>query len=296
MDFTDERLDLQTPTQAEIDTILAPWRSLGCRAAAIRMWYSRRDYAILLRTYYGDNNSKWNDWLEMQRHYSGVDDESDWWRVLDDRSLFDFGDNPDAWRQIFDILPELAGPEQGNSRVIMGPLAYPYDGYVEWVRENQQKLRDELQRKISSLEERGQLDMDLPSFVEGHGTYGVELQLIATDSWLLVADKEAFESDRPLVVFLDRKGNTVRFSRIDIDDIDDIVNHLTIAFPMGRLGTNQLWDENRSEGEAPPSTLGEKYRVTGEMGRSLYDVDDLLNDRNTISGISHAINDMELGT
>jgi hypothetical protein len=32
------------------------------------------------------------------------------WAVLDNEDLFNFGPGPEPWRQIYDILPELAGP------------------------------------------------------------------------------------------------------------------------------------------------------------------------------------------
>jgi hypothetical protein len=232
---------------------------LRWRAAAAQLWVGREDYAIWLRTYYGNTNAKFIEWIKTDQEMDEAGDvNSSWWSHLDDEEVFSFGDGPEAWKKVLEILPELAGPKQGNVRILEGPMAHP--AINEMVRESRSALRDDVENAV-----------DKDGYVQ-IGENGVALQLLATDSWLLVADKEAFENDTPLVLFLDARGNVVRQARIAVDEIDE----LRTSFKFGHLDSHKFWTTHAWEGTGPFSTLGEKYEPNGEIGRSLYGVEDLL--------------------
>lgn len=50
-----------------------------------------------------------NDWIEIDKGLDpDFEDETLWWRVLNDPGLFNFGSH--YWELVFTVLPELAGP------------------------------------------------------------------------------------------------------------------------------------------------------------------------------------------
>lgn len=81
------------------------------RKAAFQTWDNRWDNAVILRTDYSSpsGESKMNDWIEIDKGLDpDFEDETLWWRVLNDPGLFNFGSH--YWELVFTVLPELAGP------------------------------------------------------------------------------------------------------------------------------------------------------------------------------------------
>lgn len=72
---------------------------------------------------------------------------------------------------------------------------------------------------------------------------------------LIIADEEAFSSRRVWVVFLDGFRNIIRNTRVDMNeyDFENIIG--------GFMHTN---------GFGLDTIVGEKYRVGGELGKPLY--------------------------
>jgi hypothetical protein len=229
----------------------------------------RYDEAIWLRTYYGEgSDEKFAAWRAMDEDYDpNFEEEHRAWTVLDDRERFDFGDE---WWRVFDMLPELAGPNEKYSR-------RPWWGNEERVRELREGLRRDVEerRRVASAGDGGVL----PSEVEAeaaavleaeYGVHGQALQEAAVSTFLLVADAQAWETDCLRVLFLDAKGNVVRHSTTDVSDAWE-TRCYWVNFRFNESSwwvfAHDLLSGRREEGGAE---LGEKYRARGEVGRSLY--------------------------
>jgi hypothetical protein len=95
---------------------------------------------------------------------------------------------------------------------------------------------------------------------------------VATGTYLIVVDREAFETDRLRILYLDAMGSIIRHSRIAPEDV-------WIArgqWEGCRYNDGQWWVIGEEGYSTREGVLGEKYRAKGEMGRFLYDVEDLL--------------------
>ncbi|KAJ5674420.1 uncharacterized protein N7477_004354 [Penicillium maclennaniae] len=81
------------------------------------------------------------------------------------------------------------------------------------------------------------------------------LQKSATSTYVMIADEEAFQTGGPRMLYLDGFRNIIREGRLDteIDDIFNVVGDW--------METNDLLQG---------STVGEKYRVNGDLGRYSY--------------------------
>ncbi|KAH8696518.1 hypothetical protein BGW36DRAFT_381163 [Talaromyces proteolyticus] len=254
-----------TPSASQIREILAPWRPLQWRSVAWEIWNQIRcpkwddeGLNIWLRTHYAEeaeetarDNIKLVEWFKSSfegNPYMDPDtvDTMMRWQILDDESVFNF---KSAWERVFEIIPELTGPKSGLSRRFMPRT----DGW------GQNYPREEV-ASLPRLEDR---------------VMAVEcsdncVQYSAVHSYLLVADEKTFTTDELLILYLDRKGNYVRESRIQLpaDDLytrGDMINN-------GKIRDAQYWTED----SPPGSSLNPKYRALGEIGRELYGVEDLL--------------------
>ncbi|KAI0887611.1 uncharacterized protein GGS22DRAFT_157604 [Annulohypoxylon maeteangense] len=238
------------PTADEIREILAPWRPLRWRQAALTIWKSRDDEAIWLRTHYAHGDDKFAEWRDIDEDYDPAFDEgSAFWTKLDDPEILDFGE---SWERVFDVLPELAGPQQGYSR----GFGSGYSG--DYLPSLRQRLRDAVARAEDKGEE-----------VE-HGHAGTGLQVVAVETYLLLADAEAFETRKLRVLFLDSWGNIVRYSRIEPEDIFDLRSRWGAA----KYRDGEYWLDKKERGE-PGGVLGEKYRASGEIGLAIYGIEGL---------------------
>ena len=179
----------RVPTGAEVRTILRPWRPMRWRDAAFQIWTHRFDEAIWLRTHYGDgSDAKFAEWRDIDENFDpDYDEEVILWTMLDDAAVFNFGDE---WWRVFDVLPELAGPLQKHTRGLP---------YID--RDKMQSLCEEqsrhVERPLSSLArgEHERLD-DAAAVLEAeYGKLGERLQAEAVETFLLVADAGAWETD-----------------------------------------------------------------------------------------------------
>lgn len=256
------------PTPAQVRDVLAPWRPPQWRSAAREVLRSSRlELSVWVRTHYAADpaerardGERLRGWLETDDDFnanieSDTTEETMPWRVLDDPLVFDFGDD---WERVFEVLPELAGPEQGLSRRFTGPEGWDQGRYLESL---QQKLRENVSR-METQEEK----------LEAVECGGNDMQVRAVDSYLLVADEEAFCTDKLRIVFLDRRGNWVRESRIRCDEeiwtMDDQIR-------TGKIQTSEFWDSSDVVTN-PGGALNPKYGALGEIGRELYGVEELL--------------------
>lgn len=238
------------PTPEEINDILAPWRPPPWRAAAFRIWTARYDEAIWLRTHYGGGDdggdAAFRAWCTaVQEDYDpAFDEDALSWCVLDDAGLLAPLDD-DGWERVLDLVPELAGPVQG---------------YRRGVDEGSDEVR-RLRAAVWAAEDR---DAEAET-----GAAGMGLQVQAVATFLLVADREAWDTRRLRLLYLDAWGNIVRHSRIRPEDVFETRHQW-----MGKKFRDCNWwlDEYDESGlrHEPGGRLGEKYRARGAMGRVLY--------------------------
>jgi hypothetical protein len=172
-------------------------------------------------------------------HAMGAD-----WSVLNDANLFNLGD----WKQVFYILPEIAGCKRDYERTI-DP--------------------ERPDRKFAGLEaaldeaksEHPDWKQDWNLLLEGNFV-ARGLLFTATISWIWIVDKEAFETEQLLVVYFDRNQNVTVQGRMEFDQ--GYLDELTLNWYDG----------------APPGTViekgsvGDTYRLVTESGRRFFRLTD----------------------
>ncbi|KAH8434268.1 uncharacterized protein LDX57_011906 [Aspergillus melleus] len=232
------------PTEEEIAIILRPWRSDHIRRLAWRVWevYTNKggNNPLLLRTWYNpDDDERVKSWATLSEEFA---DDADW-ALLDDRAVFDFGTGP--WQQVLEILPEIA-------------VRLSQDN--QWVRRKDWRVNDECGFYSDFKEELNEVKRsnsswknDLNILVKENAAAQSYLHYISR-SYILIADKEAFETDHFLLAYLDTKGRVTMQGRILIDE--------------DRLGEVSLeWFEGRAPVEVfEEGELGAEYVVAAGNG------------------------------
>ncbi|EPS31541.1 hypothetical protein PDE_06496 [Penicillium oxalicum 114-2] len=237
---TSDTYETLSPTAYAIDTILRPWRSDDLRKIAWRIWGCDADQLILLRTHYNaDDNHKITELVGSDELH---EENVAWWALLDNPEFFNFGDQ---WWRVFDILPELAGPLNGYSR-----LPNP---------ESILRERQHFKERLPTLKQSDEWTANRDNYIERDFAY---LRRIVSQGYLAIADEEAFETDMLRLIYFDGKRNIVQETRTEFDEqtfADVAVEWDQLSLPM------QLWEDGKT---------GEKYRVNGELGRELYQLDE----------------------
>lgn len=60
--------------------------------AALQIWEDRLDYAVILCTVYESGDDKIKEWIDADSDYDpDFEQETRWWRILNDASLFSLG-------------------------------------------------------------------------------------------------------------------------------------------------------------------------------------------------------------
>lgn len=238
------------PTEEEITTILGPWRPPRWREAALRIWKDRFDEDIWLRTYYGeDSDAAFEEWREAHEDSDPAFDEGTTpWCVLDDAAVFDLGER---WDGVLDVLPELAGPTEGYRRATGFHSA------------------EEVEQLRATIQAAGDRE------AEAETGAGMELQLDAVATFLVVADREAWDTGKLRLLYLDAQGNIVRHSRISPEDVFNTRHEW-----IGKKFRDGYWWREEFEQSGldatkrlrfePGGTLGDQYRAHGALGRALY--------------------------
>ncbi|KAL4759195.1 uncharacterized protein BDW70DRAFT_169594 [Aspergillus foveolatus] len=228
------------PTAEEINTVLRPWRSDELRQQAWQILESGNAAPILLRTHYDpEGDEKMEEWIGASEEF----ENQAWWACLNDAALFDFGSD---WQRVYDIVPEVAGPVSGA-----GYRRYPASETVEMSRT---QFKTSLGKAKQNEPDRWREDRH--RFVE---LEAADLLRTVAAAYILVADQEAFETGGQLRLFyLDGKRNIIRETRVEADAqtiTDVIMDWDQLNLPP------DLWEEG---------TIGDRYRVTGDLGRELY--------------------------
>ncbi|KAF0636538.1 hypothetical protein FPSE5266_08052 [Fusarium pseudograminearum] len=224
---------ITTDKQELIQTVLVPWRSQKLRRIAEK--YDPRnplfDTLVVLRTHYGgDSDEKFSRWIgDACDAFDDMDPDGDlfgpsderWWRVLDDASLFDMA--PHEWQNVYTILPELAASA----------------------------LRRDF--NDNDVEEAKELVSSICDSREPEDDYEDAICAIAkVGFWLVVVDKDAFEDEELLLVFIDKKGNVVRQTAIAPVDLP----HLPHYILRGSITESGFWRD---------AEVGKKYKTRGEI-------------------------------
>ncbi|KAL6232340.1 hypothetical protein BDW75DRAFT_22212 [Aspergillus navahoensis] len=239
----EQSLQTRTPTEEEIATILQPWRSDRLRITAWKLWKQGADddQPVLLRTYYNaDDDDRVKGWATLSEYYQEVSH----WAVLDDPELFDFEGQGVEWQQVFHILPELSKIGERYSRRInsqwIGPFLTDFKDGLDTVKQQLPTWRRNFDLLVTENPATGSL-----------------LYFVSTTQ-VLIADKETFETDKLLLVFLDAKQNITMQGRIEITE--ERFDQLSIDWGL-RKHPDDVCDEG---------TIGEGYLVNGEAGKQLY--------------------------
>lgn len=227
------------PTAEEIDTVLRPWRSDELRQKAWQILESGNAAPIFLRTHYNpEDDEKMEEWVGASEEF----ENQAWWACLNDATLFNFGFD---WKRVYDIMPEVAGIVSGA-----GYKRYPSPEIVMSRTQFKTSLGKTKQNEPDRWRE------DPPRFIEVEAA-GL-LRTVAA-AYILVADQKAFETGGQVrLVYVDGKRNVIRETRVEADAqtiTDVIMNWDQLNLPP------DLWEEG---------TIGDRYRVAGDLGRELY--------------------------
>ncbi|GMF72514.1 unnamed protein product [Aspergillus oryzae] len=228
------------PTVEEINTILRPWRSENLRRRACRTLHSDKSAPIFLRTHYNpldDSDARIKEWVNASEEFA----DRAWWALLDDQNSFNFGSD---WRRVYEILPEVAGPVEGNDC-----QRYASPELVNLAREQfKSYLTKEKKARPDQWRNRDQ-------FIE---VVAADLLRTVAAMYMLIADKEAFDTGLLRLVYLDGKRNVIREMRVETDEqtiTDVIMDWYNWNLP------DELWEEG---------TIGDRYRISGDLGKELY--------------------------
>lgn len=223
--------------------ILRPYRIDALRWRADNMFHDHTSPAFL-RTYYSTEEGERAKHDELMNRWVDSDpfEAESWWAVLDNADHFNFGSD---WRRVYEILPESAGP-----------ISLEVDG--KWIPrfrgpDYYDDVRYDFKREVTEAKEQNP-----EAWREGRDAIierlAMRLHKLATRTYLILADEEAFRSGSLRLLYLDGFRNIVREGRMD-PDIDDF------------FGVISIWMDSEL---LESSVVGEKYRVGGELGRELY--------------------------
>lgn len=193
---------------------------------------------IILRTHYQpEDDEKFRNWVTEPF----ISRRIPWWAFLDDKNLFDFGAD---WRRVYDIMPEITGPMGGQSR------RSPDHREMEYFRnELKRNLRTEGIRETKVTKDSLRIIEDI----------ALRLQRVVTATYILIADQEAFDTGCLWLLYLDCYRNIVREARIDAEEVG--ISEVILPWEQSM----ELWEH---------SNVGEKYRIEGELGRDLYELNE----------------------
>ncbi len=245
-EYPDRQPD-RIPTAEEVATILRPWRSNDMRKRAWHLWAGENFQApVMLRTYYENGSAgdkKIAEYADASDNYA----ESADWAVLNDAELFNYGSGSD-WKQILNTLPEIIHFSVDYQRA---PLQAKLDRDLPKLKEEFQKAK----RRHPNWKQNVNL------LLNSNG-YARDLLCAVSMGWVWIVDKEAFETDKLLVVYLDLNQDITVQGRMDVhkEDMDEILLKWYDRVPPG-----PIFDEG---------TVGDKYRLDTESGKEFFRLTD----------------------
>ena len=260
-------LDIRTPTEAEVNTILRPWRPATVRNLAAYMWsHEEHDLmdGIWIRTFYGTSDSAWRDLCDELPEvdclffdtYRNLDAPS---RFLSEPAFFPHvGLSPEeAWNRAIFLLPELAS--HGD---------WPNDYSRDIVRDRPvrgDQLMAEAQEELRLHGPPVVIPSDAVSWSRDLAKYESlrRLQLNYWSRTVVIADIEAFQTGKVCVLGIDVRGNVVRWMRAEPEEIHEKID----TYANEGLLVDSGWLEE-VEGHLG---VGDKYRPDGgELAALVY--------------------------
>ena len=224
----------ESPTAAQISTILQPWRTPAQRDTARRGTIN----AVWLRTCYSPGSDEKHEelveFIDMELAVDGDD------RLLNDPESYNFGPN---WQQVFDIFPELLEPEEGYWDYLQGQQHESMEALKAFAEGGVSRAPSGLLENLSSLQ--GQEQEDYVATVLQSSVHAAYV-----NAWVVLEDEEALNTGKPLLMFLDTQGRVVRSMRVSAGD----------AAGIGGLWLDGSWRETT---EWEDGDLGEEYKKGG---------------------------------
>ncbi len=229
----------RVPTAAEIADILEPWRPQKLRRIAAAHLLNHWSPWFVLRTHYGGgeaDDTKLRTWLDAEGDFADdpaiVSPGHEWFCVLDDPELFDFGD---YWQEVYDVFPELAAPRADRR--------FTDDDVKEAREEGKYWITHGSEWDCMTDDERYQ-EAIMQRAVDKYGA-----------ALLLVLDKDALDAGECGLILRDKKGHPVKESEIDPGGLQEF-----IARSERGMFFEGHWEHGRP---------GYKYRLHGKIMRKL---------------------------
>lgn len=128
--------------------------------------------------------------------------------LLNDADLYDFGNE---WQRVFNVLPELLDPtmdmldadcvNQTKEDVMNENFPSNIERLIATIRRNspQERAEEEIFNVVHT-----------------------PVQKAHVVNYLIIEDKQALESGKVLVVFVDDVGQVVRKNRVDVEEVEDL--------------------------------------------------------------------------
>ncbi|KAM0717801.1 hypothetical protein Q7P37_006133 [Cladosporium fusiforme] len=192
--------DSELPPRSDWEGILAPLRTDFQRQLASPYSFQTMGNhcwgVIWLRTCYdeGTDEAHQNLLNELNQELALEVDEN----ILDDAALYNYGDD---WRRIFEVIPERLFEETLDDANAM-PTPEEHEARIREARRN--------------------LDIDEVADIDAFKQATARLHSEAVCKYLFVSDKVALDTGKVLIVFYDDCGRTVRQSRVQPEDCEQI--------------------------------------------------------------------------
>ena len=202
----DRSAEAPHPSESQISTILAPLRTPSQRQLAHEreIAYDSFDInAVWLRTDYSPDSDDQHE--ELMSNTDVEDAVGSRHNLLNDANLYDFGNE---WQKVFSVLPELLDST---------PNSLDAD-YVNQIKEDvtNEKFPPHIEQLIANTRR------NLPQERAEEEIFNIvhtPVQKAHVVNYLVIEDKQALESGKVLVVFVDDVGQVVRKNRVDAEEV-----------------------------------------------------------------------------
>lgn len=241
----------RVPNESEVREILLPFRPERIRKVA-RVYVDcladnwRWQEPIFLQTSYdggATDGEKMSQWIPSDEAGVGLNKGDRWWRLLNDESLFDSGND---WSKVYEMLPEVIAYRNDRrasldmDKILRAAKRSMSEG--TWT----EKLESILQAEVQDSSRNTLIVFDKVFFDTCH---------LTLEQSYAIEEKEGEEG--PLLIFLDKKGNQIRASRVG----KDILDILDVSYFRLNVDEQHCWEAG---------VVGEKYKPDGDIGRRYY--------------------------